>query len=289
MQVKRLAGPDAASRKYDILTALGCHALGADASTQRLVLRFLTLITARYNWRQNILHVGQREIARLWDVDERTVKREMAKLRALGWLALESPARRGRVASYALDLPAIHGATRAAWTRVGPDYEGRMAGLAEPEAHSDPAPSGRPAAAPDFGPTVVPFPRAEAAADLGSADPLEPCARRTASRGSGGLRKLVRCIAQRGQRRGPSDPACPERLPRDLCPHALFRAPRPSCGLHSWPARGPRHGRWNWLNDRRAVAYHRRDRLHGRAGRTACVRTWCGRADARASRRRRRQ
>lgn len=171
MQVKRLAGPDAASRKYDILTALGCHALGADASTQRLVLRFLTLITARYNWRQNILHVGQREIARLWDVDERTVKREMAKLRALGWLALESPARRGRVASYALDLPAIHGATRAAWTRVGPDYEGRMAGLAEPEAHSDPAPSGRPAAAPDFGPTVVPFPRAEAAADLGSADP----------------------------------------------------------------------------------------------------------------------
>ena len=132
MQAKKLAGPEAASQKYDLLTALGCHALGSPPGLQRLVLRFLTLLTARYNWRQGILHVGQREIARLWSVDERTVKREMAKLRALGWLTLESPARRGRVASYALDLVTIRAATRDAWGRVGDDFEARMRGTPEP-------------------------------------------------------------------------------------------------------------------------------------------------------------
>lgn len=145
MQARKLAGPEAASLKYDILTALGCHALGGPPGMQRLVLRLLTLVTARYNWRQGILHVGQREIARLWAVDERTVKREMAKLRALGWLTVESPARRGRVATYALDLLAIRVATRSAWPRVGEDFDARMAGTV-------------PASA---GGTVVPFPRPE--------------------------------------------------------------------------------------------------------------------------------
>ena len=128
MQAKKLAGPEAASQKYDILTAIGCHALGGPPGLQRLALRFTTLVTARYDWRRGILHVGQREIARLWSVDERTVKREMAKLRALGWLTLESPARRGRVASYALDLTAIRAATRDAWAKVGEDFDARMRG-----------------------------------------------------------------------------------------------------------------------------------------------------------------
>jgi hypothetical protein len=150
MQAKKLAGPEAGSQKYDILTALGCHALGCPPGIQRLILRFLTLVTARYNWRQGVLHVGQREIARLWSVDERTVKREMGKLRALGWITVESPARRGRVASYALDLTAIRAATRDAWAKVGSDYEARMCGT-----HESP-----PASA-----TVVSFPRPEALAE----------------------------------------------------------------------------------------------------------------------------
>lgn len=153
MQAKKLAGPDAGSQKYDILTALGCHALAAPPGLQRLVLRLLTLVTARYNWREGALHVGQREIARLWSVDERTVKREMAKLRSLGWITVESPARRGRVATYALDLIAIRAATRDAWPRVGPDFDARMRGTPEP------VPTGA---------TVVPFPRLEAAAEPGS-------------------------------------------------------------------------------------------------------------------------
>lgn len=129
MFAKKLVGPEGASQKYDILTALGSFALAGPPGTQRLVLRFITLVTARYNWRQEQLSVGQREIARLWSVDERTVKREMAKLRDLGWIVLETPARRGRVACYGLDLPVIRAATRESWERVGDDFEARMGGL----------------------------------------------------------------------------------------------------------------------------------------------------------------
>lgn len=145
MQAAKLVGPDAPSQKYDLLAALGSHALAGDPGTQRLVLRFITLVTARYNWRRGMLSVGQREIARLWSVDERTVKREMAKLRELGWIVLTSPGRRGRVATYALDLIAIRGVTREAWIRIGSDFEARMAG--------EPAPAN--------GGTVVPFPQVE--------------------------------------------------------------------------------------------------------------------------------
>lgn len=144
MQATKLVGPEAPSRKYDLISALGSHALAADAATQRLALRLITLVTARYNWRKGALSVGQREIARLWSVDERTVKREMARLRDLGWLVLLSQGRRGRVASYALDLGRIGAATRDGWARVGEDFAARM---------TTPAPQDRG--------QVVPFPQAE--------------------------------------------------------------------------------------------------------------------------------
>ena len=147
MFAKKLVGAEGASQKYDILTALGSFALAGPPGTQRLVLRFLTLITARYNWRQEQLSVGQREIARLWSVDERTVKREMAKLRDLGWIVLEAPARRGRVACSGLDLAVIRATTRGSWKRVGGDFEARMRGVAGAGG----------------GDTVVPFPRVEVA------------------------------------------------------------------------------------------------------------------------------
>ena len=75
-------GRDAAVRKYDALSALMAFALAGDPNRQRLVLRLMALITTRYNWQRNELAMGQREIARLWCVDERTVKRDMARLRA---------------------------------------------------------------------------------------------------------------------------------------------------------------------------------------------------------------
>lgn len=147
MQAQRIAGSEAGSRKYDLITALGCHALSRDKPTQRAVLRLITLMTARYNWRSGLLTVGQREIARLWSVDERTVKREMARMRAAGWLVVESAARRGRVASYRIDLDRILMETEPSWARVGPDFDARMRREA-----------GQGASVPER--TVVPFPTA---------------------------------------------------------------------------------------------------------------------------------
>jgi hypothetical protein len=144
MQAAKLTGPEAPAQKYDLLTALGCYALASPPGIQRLVLRFITLITARYNWRQGLLQVGQREIARLWSVDERTVKREMAKLREQGWLRVETPARRGRVASYALDLIVLRTATRGCWARVGSDFEERMSDRAGQDIRGNVVPFMRP-------------------------------------------------------------------------------------------------------------------------------------------------
>jgi len=129
----RLTGPGAAARKYDIITALGAHALSAGKHEQRLILRFITLITARYNWAREELACGQREIAQLWSVDERTVKRDMAKLRALGWLEVTRPGARGRVGQYRLCIEAIWAATEPEWANVGPDFALRMGAAPPPE------------------------------------------------------------------------------------------------------------------------------------------------------------
>ena len=83
MLAKKPTGRNSSVFKYDLLTVVGAYALSADKGRQRLVLRLMTLITARYNWAKDELAVGQREIARLWKIDERSVKREMAKLRAM--------------------------------------------------------------------------------------------------------------------------------------------------------------------------------------------------------------
>lgn len=66
MQVIRAVGPEAAAKKYDLLSAMMAHGLASDKHRQR-------------------------EIARLWCVDERTVKRDMARLRSLGWIELRAP------------------------------------------------------------------------------------------------------------------------------------------------------------------------------------------------------
>jgi DNA-binding MarR family transcriptional regulator len=146
MQGLRPVGRGAAARKYDLLTALGAHACQGDKHLQRLALRFITLIVARYNWQTDELFVGQREIARLWSVDERTVTRELARLRSMGWLVTKRAAARGRVAVHGLDLAAIRTATATAWDAVGPDFTARMStpeGVAAPEGQ---------------GGNVVPFP-----------------------------------------------------------------------------------------------------------------------------------
>lgn len=126
MHIVKPARQRDAAQKYDIITALGAYALARGKHDQRLVLRLVTLVTARYNWARDELAVGQREIARLWSVDERTVKREMAKLRGLGWLVVKRQGARGRVTEYGLDLERILGMTQSDWCNVGPDFDLRM-------------------------------------------------------------------------------------------------------------------------------------------------------------------
>ncbi|QIK42600.1 hypothetical protein G8E03_17080 (plasmid) [Pontibrevibacter nitratireducens] len=121
-------GQGAAERKYDLLTALGAWGMGQGGAEAMLALRLSTLITARYNWRRDELTTGQREIAALWSVDTRTVKRQMARLRELGWLVLVRQGARGRVAVYRLNTAAILHATRDSFANVGPDFLARMTG-----------------------------------------------------------------------------------------------------------------------------------------------------------------
>lgn len=126
MAVARLTGQGASSRKYDILTAIGAAGLADKGGLQRLALRLIVLVTARYDWRADRLLTGQREIAALWSVDERTVKREMALLRNMGWLVLRRPAARGRVAEYGLGLERILADTAPHWPAVGSDLQDRL-------------------------------------------------------------------------------------------------------------------------------------------------------------------
>ena len=127
MQLPKPVGRDASSRKYDILSALMAFALSQDKNVQKQVLRVMALITTRYNWQRDELTMGQGEIARLWSVDERTVKREIARLRAQGWLVLKRQGARGRVSVYGIDLNRILDDTRMAWPLIGEDFVSRLA------------------------------------------------------------------------------------------------------------------------------------------------------------------
>lgn len=143
-------GRNAAAAKYDLLTAMGALALASDKGRQRLILRLMTLITARYNWSRDEIAVGQREIARLWNVDERTVKREMAKLRAIGWLRVRRQGARGRVTEYGLEIDRILSDSAPRWEDVGPDFALRMSGT-PPDENVVPFRPSAPVPAPDAG------------------------------------------------------------------------------------------------------------------------------------------
>jgi hypothetical protein len=123
----RPVGRDAAARKYDILSALSVMALAGDPHGQRQALRLMALITTRYNWQRDELSMGQEEMAALWSVDERTVKREMARLRAKGWVTVKRAGARGRVGLYGVDVVRILDDARPQWSVLGPDFIARVA------------------------------------------------------------------------------------------------------------------------------------------------------------------
>lgn len=126
MNPRKMVGPKAPALKYDLLTAInlvGLHGSGADqVSMQRLS----TLITARYNWRRDELSVGQRDMARMFSVTERTIKREVKRWTDSRVLVSTRQGVRGRVGAYRLNILELYRLSEPYWTAVGPDYAQRM-------------------------------------------------------------------------------------------------------------------------------------------------------------------
>ena len=126
MDAKRLTGVKASSLKYDLLTALSVAGLHLDARHQISLSRLLLLITARYNWRLDEFCVGQRDLARMWNVTERTVKREIKFWTEKRMVICKRQGVRGRVGAYRLNYPEIYRMSEPYWDHVGPDFSERM-------------------------------------------------------------------------------------------------------------------------------------------------------------------
>ena len=123
-----LAGPNAASRKYDVLTALATAGLAGTPAERATALRLIAMVTARYDWTSDTITFGQAELARLWSTSLRTAKREMKRLTGSGLLVCLVPGVRGRVGVYRLDRGALRRLTQGSWSSVGPDFAIRMQG-----------------------------------------------------------------------------------------------------------------------------------------------------------------
>lgn len=126
MQTKRTVGRDASVRKYDLLTSLALLGLSSGKAESVSMLRLISAITARYNWKADELSVGQADLAKMWSVDLRTVKREMKRLREAELLILKRAGAKGRVSAYSLNQEKIEELSADKWDLVGPDFGERM-------------------------------------------------------------------------------------------------------------------------------------------------------------------
>ncbi|WP_108262321.1 DnaA N-terminal domain-containing protein [Mangrovicoccus ximenensis] len=126
MDRARITGPGAGVWKYDILTALTLWGLNGSQGEQATAMRVIAMVTARYNWQRDEVSIGQRDLAKLWGVTDRTVKRELKRLSALGLLETLRPGVRGRVASYRLVPEVVAALSAPYWDRVGPDFAERF-------------------------------------------------------------------------------------------------------------------------------------------------------------------
>lgn len=126
MELRKLTGPSAGALKYDILTALNLAGMHGGAKAQVSMMRLMAVITARYNWRREELSLGQRDMARMWGVTERTVKREIKGWLGAKLLVCTRPGVRGRVAAYRLNIAEVYERSAPFWAQVGPDYTERM-------------------------------------------------------------------------------------------------------------------------------------------------------------------
>lgn len=131
-----IVGPNAKALKYDILTALQVLGAHGDHPERRLAPRLCFLITARYNWPSRSFSVSVRDLARMWNISERSVIRDMVQMRKLGWITVIVPAAKGRVAHHRIEMATVLKASMPFWDAVGPDFSARMSGVsaqAQPE------------------------------------------------------------------------------------------------------------------------------------------------------------
>ena len=124
--VQKLTGPGAGSLKYDLIASLSVMGMAGPPVMQMSMMRLIALITARYNWKLDEFCVGQREMARMWSVNERTVKREIKRLLETDILVCIRPGVRGRVGAYRLNMPRIMELSERDWVLIGPDFDARM-------------------------------------------------------------------------------------------------------------------------------------------------------------------
>ena len=126
MVLKKLSGAQAAVQKYDIITALSVLGLNGSAGELLTYTRLISLLTARYNWRLDELSTGQAEMARMWGVTPRTVKREINKPLGAEILVCKRQGVKGRVAIHRLNYVQIYRLSEPYWNAIGSDYSARM-------------------------------------------------------------------------------------------------------------------------------------------------------------------
>ena len=121
-----LRGPRASVVKYDIVAAINGAGLAKASLSKDLAQRLTLLIVSRYNWLTNEISAGHMQLAMLWSVDLRRVKRVLAELRDIGVLAVKRAGRKGLVTVYSLDLSRIAAITRPYWNLLGADIAARL-------------------------------------------------------------------------------------------------------------------------------------------------------------------
>lgn len=136
MQTQRLTGIGASALKYDVLTALAVAGHHGTLKDQHSMARLCSLLTARYNWKRDEFCVGQREMARMWNVTERTVKRQLKHWLYEQVLICIRQGVRGRVGAYKLNLMRVFDITRPTWEHVGPDFAERMNAMDQPKSNT---------------------------------------------------------------------------------------------------------------------------------------------------------
>lgn len=115
-----------ASLKYDILSALAVAALSQKDRTRIDYFRLIALITSRYDWLRGEVSIGHSQLAELWSIDVRSVKRQVAYYADAGLMRKSRVGVRGRVTVYEIDLLKLIATTRPTLAKIGPDLEERL-------------------------------------------------------------------------------------------------------------------------------------------------------------------